>query len=84
MQTLEERVKIIEDRNAKVELEKGWERSLTRRIILALLTYLAISLYMNAIDIERPWLNGIIPTAGFMISTLTMPFFKKIWFRLKK
>ncbi len=76
---LEERVQKIEERNRKVEEDKAWETSWTRRILLALFTYLAIGIYMWAIGISRPLINAIVPTAGFMISTLAMPFFKKMW-----
>ena len=81
MENLEERVKVIEERNAKVETDKAWETSCTRRILLASFTYLAIGLYLWTIDVSRPWINAIVPTAGFMISTLTMPFFKKLWIK---
>jgi len=76
---LEKRIQTIETRNKKVELDKAWERSWTRRILLALFTYLAIGLYLNAIDIHDPWLNAIVPTIGFLLSTLTLPFFRKQW-----
>jgi hypothetical protein len=78
---LEQRVQAIENRNQKVADDKAWETSWTRRGLLALFTYLAISLYLNAIDIPKPWLNAIVPAVGFMISTLTMPFFKKVWLK---
>jgi hypothetical protein len=78
---LEERVRIIEERNRRVEGDKAWEGSWTRRALLALFTYLAIGLYLWAIEIERPLVNAIVPTIGFMISTLTMPFFKKQWLK---
>lgn len=78
---LEQRVKIIEERNRRVEDDKAWETSWSRKIILFALTYLAIGVYMWAIDIERPWLNAIVPAVAFVISTLTMPFFKKFWLR---
>jgi len=81
MNTLEERVEKIEKRNTSVETDKAWETSWTRRLLLTLFTYLAIALYMWAIDIDRPWLNAVVPAIGFMLSTLTMPFFKKWWVR---
>lgn len=64
-----------------MEADKAWEGSWTRRGLLVLFTYLAVSLYLNAIEVPNPWLNAIVPAAGFMISTLTMPFFKKLWFK---
>ena len=77
--SIESRLEQIESRNAKVEADKAWETSWVRRGLLTLFTYLAVSLYLNAIYIDRPWLNAIVPAVGFMISTLTMPFFKRIW-----
>ena len=84
MEDLEQRIKQIEDRNFRVELDKNWEKSWTRRILLAAFTYLAIGLYLDVIEISRPWINAIVPTIGFMISTLTMPYFKKVWLKNKK
>lgn len=79
MESLEKRIRKIEERNQKVEADKGWETSWARRSLLALFTYLAVALYMWAIDIQDPWLNAVVPAVGFMLSTLSMPFFKKIW-----
>lgn len=76
---LEKRVKRIEERNAKVEQDKAWETSLTRRFLLAAFTYLAIGFYLQAIAIPEPWLNAIVPAVAFMLSTLTLPFFKRLW-----
>jgi hypothetical protein len=76
---LEERVRKIEERNKKVESDKAWETSLFRRALLVLFTYLAIGIYMNAISVPEPWLNAIVPAIAFMLSTLTLPFFRKLW-----
>lgn len=81
MESLEQRIQTIEERNAKVEANKAWETSWTRFCLLALCTYIAIGLYLWAIGVGRPWVNAIVPAVGFMISTLTMPFFKKMWLR---
>lgn len=83
MENLEERVRGIEERNVRVETDKAWETSWTRRILLASFTYLAIGLYLWAIEIAKPWVNAIVPSIGFMISTLTMPLFKKLWLRFQ-
>lgn len=76
---LEERIARIEDRNKKVETDKAWEISWTRKILLAAFTYLAIALYLKFIVQIEPWLNAIVPSIGFLLSTLTLPFFKEIW-----
>lgn len=79
MKTIEERVAAIEDRNKKVEVDKKWETSWTRKIIIAIFTYLAIALYLGFIVGIDPWINAIVPTVGFLLSTLTLPFFKDLW-----
>lgn len=80
---LESRVAKIEARNKKVELNKAWEGSLTRRCLIVVFTYISIGLYMWAIGVTDPWLNAVIPSLGFTLSTLTLPFFKKMWMRGK-
>jgi hypothetical protein len=82
--TLEQRLEIIEKRNEKVEIDKAWETSFIRRVILLAMTYFVIGLYMNAIKITDPWINAIVPSIGFLLSTLTLPFFKTIWIKYKK
>lgn len=78
---IEKEIRALKDRNKQVETNKAWETSYTRRIILLLLTYLAIAIYLAAIHVENPWLNAIVPAIAFMLSTLTLPFFKKIWMK---
>ncbi|MBI2658946.1 hypothetical protein HYX05_02475 [Candidatus Woesearchaeota archaeon] len=78
---LERKVKQIEERNKKVESDKAWELSIARRALLMLFTYLAIGFYLQAIKISQPWLNAIVPAVAFMLSTLTLPFFKEFWLR---
>ncbi|MBT4850026.1 hypothetical protein HON36_04195 [Candidatus Parcubacteria bacterium] len=76
---LEKDLEEIKNRNEQVESDKAWETSHMRRILLMIFTYLILSLYMMAIDISRPWLNSIVPTVGFLLSTLSLPFFRNIW-----
>ena len=76
---LEKEIKQIKQRNKHVETDKAWETSLSRKTLLAIFTYLAIGLYLNVIAIEAPWLNAIVPTIAFLLSTLTIPFFKELW-----
>lgn len=83
IETLTKDVELIKERNRKVELNKKWEVSFTRRFLLVLFTYVSIGLYMTVIGINDAWLNAIIPSLGFLLSTLTLPFFKNRWMRKK-
>ncbi|HEX7041766.1 MAG TPA: hypothetical protein VF189_00815, partial [Patescibacteria group bacterium] len=79
---LEERIAKIEARNRKVETDKAWETSWTRKVLIAIFTYLAIALYLKFIVGINPWINAIVPTVGFLLSTLTLPWFKNLWMRV--
>ena len=78
---LEQRIAKIEARNRKVELDKAWETSLTRRSLVAVFTYLAVGILMNAVGVDNPWLNAIVPTIGFLLSTFSIPLIKGVWLR---
>ncbi len=76
-----EDIEKIKERNKKVETDKAWETSKTRKIIIALMTYAIIVIFLWSINAPKPWLNAIVPTVGFILSTLTLPFFKRWWIR---
>ena len=76
---MKKEIESIEARNKRVEIDKAWETSKTRRIIIALMTYLIIVIFLFIINAPNPWLTALIPTIGYMLSTLTMAFFKKLW-----
>lgn len=84
MNTLEQRVAAIESRNHKVELDKRWETSWTRKFLIISFTYILLGSYMWAIGVTQPLLNAIIPTLGFTLSTLSLPYFRQLWERKQK
>lgn len=78
---LEQQIHEIKQRNRRVEADKAWETSKTRIIIISILTYGLIVLFFIIEELPQPFLNGIIPTIGFILSTLTVPFFKQFWIK---
>ena len=81
LQELEKKIGEIEERNRRVTIDKVWEISYTRRILLAAFTYLAIGFYLQVINVSQPWLNAIVPTVAFTLSTLTLPLLKNWWLK---
>lgn len=81
MGSIEERLEKIERRNQKVESDKAWEGSWTRKIVLIVFTYAAVGLYLNVINVQSPWVNAIVPSIGFLLSTLTLPWIKTLWIK---
>jgi hypothetical protein len=79
LDNLDSRVRAIEERNSRVEADKAWETSKTRRVIIALLTYLVIALYLQVVVHISPWINAVVPTVAFMFSTLVFGICKRAW-----
>lgn len=84
MKSLEERVAAIEGRNRTVEIDKRWETSWTRKLLIIVFTYTLLGSYMWAIGVTEPLLNAIIPTVGFTLSTLSLGYFRKVWEKNQK
>lgn len=78
---MKKEVQKIKQRNLRVETDKAWETSKTRRTIIAILTYAVVLVFLIIIKIPNPALNALIPVAGFLLSTLTLSFFKKMWIK---
>lgn len=78
-QDLSKRVATIEKRNGRVELDKAWETSWTRRLSIAALTYLVVLTYLFVIGNDNPWINAVVPPVGFLLSTLAMGQIKTFW-----
>lgn len=78
---IEKRLEAIEARNEKVEADKAWETSWTRKISIAILTYLVVVAYLYFVIGIEPWLNALVPVVGFLLSTVTISYFKRLWLK---
>ena len=84
IQEFEKRIEKIEERNHRVEVNKAWEGSKTRKVCIIVLTYFLVVLFMHTVHIGNPWVGAIIPSIGFFLSTLTLPFLKNKWIEKQK
>lgn len=78
---IEERVAAIEERNRRVEADKAWETSLSRRGAIILITYVIATLTFAVIGTETPYVMAVIPTLGYLLSTLALLPLRKHWRR---
>ncbi len=77
---LEKRVSEIEARNKRVELDKRWETSFTRRISICILTYIVVLLFSYFVNKSNNiFLSSLVPVIGFTLSTLSVSLIRKIW-----
>ena len=84
IENIEEEIKQIKDRNKRVEQDKLWETSWTRKLCIAILTYMVVVLYSYIISkFSNIWLSSLVPVLGFLLSTLSIKFIRKIWEKQK-
>ena len=81
---IEKRISAIEARNSKVELDKAWETSWSRKISITILTYLVVASYLIVIHKDKPFVNAAVPAIGFFLSTLVLRRVKDLWQTLNK
>ena len=80
LRDLEKTIEDILERNKRVELDKKWETSLTRKICIAVLTYLVVIVYSILINkTNNVFLSSLVPVIGFILSTLSLKAVRKIW-----
>jgi hypothetical protein len=73
------RIEKLEARNKRVEADKAWETSWTRRLLIMVLTYLVVISYLHFVVHINPWINGFVPVIGYFVSTFTVSAAKKRW-----
>ncbi|MDY4996968.1 MAG: hypothetical protein SO108_04640 [Bacilli bacterium] len=77
---LEKQLNEIKKRNQRVELDKKWETSYTRKIFIMLITYFVVVIYSIMIQkMDSIWLSSLVPVIGFLLSTLSLKMIRKIW-----
>ena len=82
---LEKEIKNIQERNKKVELDKAWETSWTRKICIMILTYIVVIIYSYFIrEYNNIFLSSLVPVIGFALSTLSLKLVRKIWENVSK
>ena len=76
---LKEEIAKLKERNARVEADKSWETSTFRKILVAILTYIVVTLFFLVAGLPNPFVSALVPTIGFILSTLSISLFRKIW-----
>ena len=77
---IEKEIDNIKTRNKRVELDKKWETSWTRRICICILTYIVVVVYSYIVrNYDNIFLSSLVPVIGFTLSTLSLRYIRKIW-----
>lgn len=82
---LEKEIKKIQERNKRVETDKAWETSWTRKICIMALTYIVVIIYSYLIrKCDNIFLSSLVPVIGFTLSTLSLKIIRKTWEKNRK
>ncbi len=77
---IENEIKKINERNKRVEKDKKWETSWTRRICIMILTYIVVVIYSYIVSkFNNIFLSSLVPVIGFCLSTLSLKLVRKYW-----
>lgn len=77
---VEHEIAKIKERNKRVELDKSWETSWTRKICIMILTYIVVIIYSYLIrHYDNIFLSSLVPVIGFTLSTLSLKLVRNIW-----
>ena len=80
LKDLENKIENIKQRNKRVELDKKWETSLTRKLCICILTYIVVIIYSYMVrNYDNIFLSSLVPVIGFTLSTLSLRYIRKIW-----
>ena len=77
---IEKEISDIKERNKRVEKDKAWETSWTRKICIMILTYIVVVIYSYIIKkYDNIYLSSLVPVIGLTLSTLSLKLVRKIW-----
>ena len=62
--------------------EKKFEGSYTRVVSVMCITYVVVFCYFSIIGVDKPYLNAVVPTLGFNLSTWSLSCIKMVWMKL--
>ena len=80
MEEVKKELEEIKLRNKRVELDKKWETSYTRKICICILTYIVVLIYSNMVNKSNNiFLSSLVPVIGFFLSTLSLKLVRKLW-----
>ena len=80
LKEIEQEIVKINQRNKRVELDKKWETSWTRRLCICILTYIIVIIYSYIVrNYDNMFLSSLVPVIGFTLSTLSLKFIRKLW-----
>ncbi len=73
----------IDQINKRVDSNKQWETSWTRKVVIAAITYISALIFLWVIEVPDPYLAALVTTGGFLLSTSTLQPIRILWEKYK-
>lgn len=84
VETVVSEIEKIKERNRRVEREKAWETSWTRRVGITIATYIVAVVFLYSTGNKNPFLAAIFPAVAYILSTNSLTFLKEWWLKNNK
>lgn len=84
LQHLEQEIELIKVRNRRVEADKAWELSFARTAFISITTFILLYIFFRLNQSEAAFLNALISTVTYLLSTFTYGKLKFWWLKKKK
>ena len=73
LKEIEQEIQKIKQRNKRVELDKAWETSWTRKICICILTYIIVVIYSYVIrNFDNTFLSSLVPVIRIYIINIVI------------
>ena len=78
LKELDQEIKILKQRNKRVELDKKWETSATRKICICVLTYIVVVIYSYIVrNYDNIFLSSLVPVIRIYVIYFIFKIYKK-------
>lgn len=69
----------LESRNTRVDENKAWETSWTRKLSIMAITYAVVVIFLTITGGHDIFIAALVPPTGYFLSTLGLPWLKSEW-----
>lgn len=76
---LEDRVRLLEKRSRKSDLNKTWEISLTRRLTISLVLYVTAAMIFAMLLLPNWYACAVLPVSGYWLGSLSLWLMRDLW-----
>jgi putative acetyltransferase len=69
----------LKERNKKIEADKAWEISWTRRAIVGGTTYIIVAAWLAMLGVNHHLLHAFVPVLAYVLTIVMLPMLKQYW-----